>query len=145
MPKPAAPSKSEVLNQLSRILRSQVFRNSDMLRNFLSFIVQEAIKEDGMVLKQYSIAIHAFGRNPDFDATSDPIVRIQASRLRRNLEQYYKEEGVDDKIIISLTKGSYVPSFTEAYLENQIAATHTTKHDNLSHSIAVCQLKNLNA
>ncbi len=106
------PSKTEILDQLSRILRSQVFRNSEMLRNFLSFIVQEAINDNAARIKQYSIAINAFGRNPDFDATTDPIVRIQASRLRRNLELYFQEEGENDPVSIVLPKGSYIPEFS---------------------------------
>jgi len=145
MSSPTSPPKSEVLNQLSKILRSQVFRNSDMLRNFLSFIVQEAIKEKGMVLKQYSIAIHAFGRNPDFDATIDPIVRIQASRLRRNLEQYYKEEGIEDEIMIALPKGSYMPEFSQISLENQTNTPPLNNSDVSSNSIALFPLKNLSA
>jgi hypothetical protein len=89
-----SPSENEILIQLAKILRSQVIRDSAMLRNFLSFIVKETLKPQGIHLKQYSIAVHAFNRSPDFDPTSDPIVRIQASRLRRILEQYYKEEGL---------------------------------------------------
>lgn len=140
-----SPSKSEILHQLSRILRSQVFRNSDMLRNFLSFIVQEELREDGMVLKQYSIAIHAFGRNPDFDATSDPIVRIQASRLRRNLQLYYQEEGPHDDIVISLPKGSYIPEF--AISRKTVASLQEKKQEakNIRSSLAVFPIKNLSS
>jgi len=140
-----SPSKTEILNQLSKILRSQVFRNSDMLRNFLSFIVQEAIKDHGMVLKQYSIAIHAFGRNPDFDATSDPIVRIQASRLRRNLELYYQDEGGDDEICISLPKGSYVPEFSYSEKADYTIISSDQESDKIKNSLAVCPINNLSA
>jgi len=137
--------KSDILTYLSRILRSQVFRNSDMLSNFLSFIVQESLKDDGMVLKQYNIAINAFGRNPDFDSTSDPIVRIQASRLRRNLELYYQEEGLDDTIHISLPKGSYIPvySYTEKGKDTHISDTGESKK--ITNSLAVFPIKNLSA
>lgn len=138
-------SKPEILDQLSRILRSQVFRNSDMLRNFLSFIVQEALKENGIVLKQYSIAIHAFGRNPDFDATSDPIVRIQASRLRRNLDQYYQEEGGEDEIFISLPKGTYIPQFSFSKNRKKFGISLARRSVENLNSIAVFPLKNLSA
>ncbi len=80
-----SPSKQEVLSQLSEILRNAVFKKADMLRNFLSFIVREQTKEEGMVLKEYNIAVHAFGRNENFDPSSNPIVRIQAGRLRKKL------------------------------------------------------------
>jgi adenylate cyclase len=136
--------KNQILEQLSRILRSQVFRNSEMLRNFLSFIVQEIIKENGMALKQYSIAIHAFGRKDDFDSTADPIVRIQASRLRRNLEQYYREEGKNDPILISLPKGSYSPNI-ETRKNKKEKSTSTAKSNAPHHSLAVFPIKNLSA
>lgn len=139
-----SPDKNQILEQLSRILRSQVFRNSEMLRNFLSFIVQEAVKENGMSLKQYSIAIHAFGRKDDFDATSDPIVRIQASRLRRNLEQYYQEDGENDPILISLPKGSYSPNI-EARKNKKERSISIAKSNAPQHSLAVFPIKNLSA
>jgi adenylate cyclase len=53
-----------------------------------------------------------FGRGEDFDATNDPIVRIQASRLRRALERYYLVGGVSDPILIDIPKGRYIPRFT---------------------------------
>ena len=137
------PDKRQILEQLSKILRSQVFRNTDMLRNFLSFIVREVLKENGMLLKQYSIAIHAFSRGDDFDATTDPIVRIQASRLRRNLEQYYREEGIDDEVIISVPKGTYVPKFTKVENQHQIESSSVSHPIAESNTIAVFPLKNL--
>ena len=53
-----------------------------------------------------------FGRKDDFDALLDPIVRIQAGRLRRSLERYYLLAGKADPIRIGLPKGSYPPAFT---------------------------------
>lgn len=139
MKEPPLPSKTDILDQLSLILRSLVFRNSEMLRNFLAYIVQEAINDKAAEVKQYSIAINAFGRNPDFDATIDPIVRIQASRLRRNLELYFREEGNNDEVHIELPKGSYIPKFS--------FAKHFDKHVDIplsiSNSIAVYPIKNL--
>ena len=113
-------SKEDVFNQLSRILRSQAFRNSEMLRNFLSYIVREKLRDREENIKQYSIAVEAFGRSPNFDANADPIVRIQAGRLRQNLDNYYQHEGAEDAIRIVLPKGSYVPMFS--YKET---STHT--------------------
>lgn len=126
--------KAEILDQLSKILRSQIFRSSDMLKNFLAFVVKESISEGGANLKQYTIAIHAFGRSEDFDSTEDPIVRIQASRLRRHLEVYYKEEGKSDSIAISLPKGGYTPKFERT----------VQKEYSISNSIGVSPIKNLN-
>jgi len=133
------PSKTDILDQLSRILRSQIFRNSEMLRNFLAFIVQEVLNDNAAGLKQYTIAVNAFGRNPDFDSTHDPIVRIQASRLRRNLELYYQEEGINDLVHIVLPKGRYIPEFTFSDHANQ----STDYHQNISNSVTAYPFSNL--
>ena len=137
--------KNDILGQLSRILRSRAFRNSGMLRNFLSFVVQEAIKEEGMDIKQYTVAVQAFGRNPDFDATTDPIVRIQASRLRRNLDLYYQEEGQDDKILISLKKGSYAPEIEYKTQSDEQVVPKSSVGQKVFNSLAVFPIKNLSA
>ncbi len=127
-------SRAEILNQLSKILRSQIFRSSDMLKNFLAFVVNESFNNGGKNLKQYTIAVQAFGRNVDFDSAEDPIVRIQASRLRRHLEEYYREEGTSDRVVISLPKGGYTPKFERTFV----------KENPISHSLAVSPLRNLN-
>jgi adenylate cyclase len=137
------PSENEILSQLSRILRSQVLRDSGMLRNFLSFIVKETLNPEGILLKQYSVALHAFNRPPDFDPTTDPIVRIQASRLRRILEQYYREEGLADPVIIDLPKGSYVPIFKYSDKKDQTTPLEFYNSEEISYSIAIKSLKNL--
>ncbi len=142
MENPTSPSKQEVLH-LAKILRSQVFRDADMLRNFLSFIVEEQTKDEGMVLKQYNIAIHAFGRNENFDASSDPIVRMQASRLRRNLALYYKEEGADDYIVISLPKGSYIPKFDYSKESKTLQPSINHESKKLNISLALFPIKDL--
>ena len=105
----APPSKEAVLEQLSLILRSSAFRNSEMLRNFLSFVVREKVAGREDTIKQYSIALNAFGRSVKFDASADPIVRIQAGRLRSLLDKYYYSEGMSDPIRIVLPKGIYIP------------------------------------
>jgi len=143
MENPISPSKQEVLDQLSKILRSPVFKNADMLQNFLSFIVQEMTKEEGMVIKQYSIAIHAFGRNENFDPSTDAIVRLQAGRLRKKLALYYKEQGAGEDIVISLPKGSYNPKFD--YLKDLKALLPSINHESkkLNISLALFPIKDL--
>ncbi len=141
-----AINNSAILDELSRVLRSQVFRNSDMLRNFLSFIVQEELKDDGIELKQYSIAVHAFDRSEDFDPTTDPIVRIQAGRLRRNLDLYYREEGARDRIRISLPKGTYRPSFSSAEPSAGVLPPAISESENNGLiSLAVVPIRNLSS
>jgi adenylate cyclase len=98
--------------QLERILEHRDFEASDRVRDFLRFVVEETLVGRGHRLKGYTIATEVFGRGEDFDANLDPVVRIQAGRLRRALEHYYLVAGGDDPIVISVPKGGYVPSFS---------------------------------
>jgi adenylate cyclase len=104
-------SSEEIRAQLERILGHRDFEASARVREFLRFIVEETLAGRGHRLKGYTIAIEVFGRSRDFDANLDPIVRIQAGRLRRALEHYYLLAGGDDDVVISVPKGGYVPTF----------------------------------
>ena len=66
----------------------------------------------GSDLTQSAIATRVFDRRDDFDAVVDPIVRIQAGRLRRSLERYYLLSGKNDPVRIALPRGAYVPAFS---------------------------------
>ncbi len=98
--------------QLEKILKSNSFRESGKLKDFLQFVVKETIHGKGDKLKQYTIATTAFNRGVDFDPQKDPIVRIQAGRLRQQLYNYYREEGNNDDLLIEIPKGSYIPQFS---------------------------------
>jgi adenylate cyclase len=98
-----------VLAQLDRILASEDFDASPRSRDFVRFIVEEALAGRGESLTQAAIATRVFGRREDFDPTVDPIVRIQAGRLRRSLERYYLLSGGGDAVRIELPRGTYLP------------------------------------
>jgi adenylate cyclase len=98
------------LGQLQRILDSKEFDASDRNRRFLRYVVEEMLAGRGDRIKAYSIATSVLDRDESFDPQSDPIVRIEASRLRRSLDRYYLTAGRADLIRISIPKGSYVPS-----------------------------------
>jgi TolB-like protein len=109
---PEAPTGEEVRAQLDRILGHRDFEASDRIRELLRFVVEEDLAGRTERLKGYTIAVEVFGRPPDFDANLDPIVRIQAGRLRRALEHYYLVAGGNDPVVISIPKGGYVPACT---------------------------------
>lgn len=100
---------SQVLEQLQRILNSKDFDASERNRRFLRYVVEEMLAGRGDRIKAYSIATAVFERDESFDPQSDPIVRIEASRLRRSLDRYYLTAGRDDPVRITVPKGSYVP------------------------------------
>ena len=100
-----------IREQLGHILASPDFHATDKMRDFLRYIVEEKLAGRSNRLKGYTIALSVFGRGDDFDAANDPIVRIQAGRLRRALERYYLAAGSRDPILIDIPKGRYVPRF----------------------------------
>ena len=99
--------------QLERVLASATFRQVDRLKRFLSFIVLEALAGRGDQLKEYVIGVQVFDKESSFDPRADPIVRVQARRLRARLVRYYREEGGTDALVIELPKGGYAPVFKQ--------------------------------
>ncbi len=102
---------------LDRILASSDFDVSPRNRSFLSYVVEEAIAGRGDRLKAYTIAIEVFRRDASFNAGQDPIVRIEAGKLRRALDHYYLTGGRDEPVRIRIPKGGYAPVFTSAGVE----------------------------
>lgn len=96
---------------VERVLQSPEFASATRLSSFLGHVVREALAGRGPALKGYAIAVDVFGRPADFDQSTDPIVRVEASRLRRALAQYYQGSGAADPVIIGLPRGGYVPVF----------------------------------
>ncbi len=97
--------------QLDRSLASSGFATSGRLSRFVRFTVQEALEGHGEHLKEYFLGVHVFDREETYDPRTDPIVRVEASRLRAKLSRYYQTEGRQDTVLIELPKGSYVPTF----------------------------------
>lgn len=103
-----------IRQQTDHICESKEFRTKKKLGQLLRFLVDETLagREDG--LHGYQIGISVFDRDKDFDPDYDPIVRIQASRLRRSSHHYYPVDGKDDPIRILIPKGEYRPKFYTA-------------------------------
>jgi TolB-like protein/Tfp pilus assembly protein PilF len=101
--------------QLQRILASSAFDASRRNRAFLRFIVEETLAGRGEQIKAYTIGTGVLGRDEAFNPQADPIVRIEAGRLRRSLERYYLMAGQDDPIRINIPKWGYVPSFQRVH------------------------------
>jgi TolB-like protein/Flp pilus assembly protein TadD len=116
----APPNNSEaglapdaVQAQLEKVLSSKVFAQSARLSSFLSFIVEWAIQNKGDQIKEYLLGTEVFGRRDTYDPRIDPVVRVEARRLRNKLKEYYETEGRGDPIAIDLPKGGYAPVFRE--------------------------------
>jgi hypothetical protein len=108
------PACDLVRRALDAIIASETFARSERLRSFLSYVVENELSGKAAQLKGYSIGIDVFGRAPGFDAGNDPLVRVQAGKLRKLLEQYYEAEGALAPLRIRVPLGSYVPEYTVA-------------------------------
>ncbi len=104
---------SRVRAQLSRILASAAFIDSGRASSFLSFVVERALNGRASEIKESVIAVEVLGRNSSFDSKTDPIVRVEAARLRDRLREYYDRDGTADDVLICVPKGGYVPEFSE--------------------------------
>ncbi|HEV3373534.1 MAG TPA: hypothetical protein VG145_13375 [Xanthobacteraceae bacterium] len=105
------PTPEEVRAALGRLKESEGFRSSPQLATFLGFTVEAVLRGERERIKAYTIAVEALGRGERFDPQTDPIVRVEATRLRRAVERYYAGPGADDPVVIELRPGSYVPAF----------------------------------
>jgi TolB-like protein/tetratricopeptide (TPR) repeat protein len=110
-----------VKNQLERILRSDEFADTPRLQEFLSYVVDETLQGREDRIKGFTIAHDVFHRDDPDDAQSTPIVRVEAGRLRRRLDDYYQGEGQRDPLRIQIPKGGYVPRFDRVATETEQA------------------------
>src|SRR5207247_727538 len=121
-----------VREHLERILTSPTFQQVDRLKRFLKFIVLEAVAGRRHELKEYVIGVQVFDKEDTFDPRTDPIVRVQARRLRAKLVRYYREEGRADETVIELPKGGYAPVFkqrdTPVLIKRSVAAALVSRN-----------------
>lgn len=116
------PGAEDIRAQLQRITTSSEFPSGGRAAAFLAYVVEETLAGRADRIKGYSIAISVFKRNESF-TQEDPVVRIEAGRLRRVLERYYLVAGSKDPIRIDIPKGGYVPTiaWNPSFLETPVA------------------------
>src|SRR5215475_5732350 len=105
------PAPEEVRTAVERMIASDVFARSPQLGAFLRFVTDATLSGKSDRIKAYTIGVEVLRRDTSFDPQLDPIVRVEATRLRRAIERYYAGPGQDEPIIIDLPRGSYVPAF----------------------------------
>lgn len=103
-------------SQVERILRSDEFRGSEVLRRLLSYLTDKAISGEADQLKEYVIAIEGLGKPSSYDPQHNSAVRIQVGRLRQKLAEYYRTEGKDDAVVIDLPKGRFRLTYEQRQL-----------------------------
>ncbi len=106
------PLPQEVVSELYKVLESETFSKTERLRLFLKFIVQHALATPEQPLKEMTIGIELYAAHQEFDPRISAVVRVDATRLRAKLREYYASEGAADELIIEVPRGSYLPVFS---------------------------------
>ena len=109
---PERPTESECRALVERVEASSAFKTSPRLRGLLEYLCRHAMEFPNEALSEHDLGVAVFGRSPGYDSTQDTIVRVQASQLRKRLQQYFLSEGVAEAFVIEIPKGSYLPVFT---------------------------------
>jgi len=103
--------KELIIAELDSLLVSPCFRARKVIKRFLHYVVHETLAGRGNTLNQHNIAIHALGKPPDFSPAYNPVVRIEAGRLRKLLKTHYADANNPSSIMITIPKGTYQAVF----------------------------------
>lgn len=104
-------SEELVRGQLSRLLNDPRFARSQRLCSLLRYTVEKVLAGEAGQLKEYTIALEVYGKPPSYDPSVDSLVRVEVTRLRNKLLEYYSTEGSADPVRIEFPKGTYAPVF----------------------------------
>src|SRR6266567_2780775 len=103
--------------QLQKISTSARFANSHKLTHFLRLVVEESLAGRGDQIKEYSVGVEIYNRPQGYDPRVDATVRVEATKLRKRLSEYYAGEGQNDPVLITIPKGHYAPVFESRIAE----------------------------
>ncbi len=141
--KPSPLSAESVRAQLRKILSSRIFARSERLARFLTFTVEQTLAGRGDDIKEFVIGVEVFDKDAKYDPRMDPIVRVEARRLREKLRKYYETDGCRDPIDIEFPTGSYAP-LVQPRDETSGSAKGRSALDN-ANAIAVLPFTNLSS
>ena len=97
--------------QVERLISTPFFSHSRRLPSFLRYVVNHTLAGNSESLKERTLGIEIFGKDPEYDTANDPIVRVTAAEVRKRIAQYYQEPGHEHELRVGLPPGSYVPTF----------------------------------
>ncbi len=104
-------SPEEIRAALNAALARPEWVQSSRMSQFLRFVVDRTLAGQGSSLKETVVGVEVFGRDPGYDPKVDPVVRVEARRLRLKLQEYYAGSGSSDTVRVVLPKGTYQPRF----------------------------------
>lgn len=120
----ASPAAGDVRKELEQILSCEELQISDRRASFLRYVVEESLAGRAHKLKGFTVAVDVYGRDATFDPKTDPVVRLEARRLRRDLDTYYAGVGKHDPVRISIPKGGYAPRFEWSEMNTIVLSDH---------------------
>ena len=103
--------KNAIREQLGRLLENPYFSHSKRFPTFLRFVTEQTLAGQEDNIKERTLGIEIFNRDPDYDTASDPIVRVTAAEIRKRVAQYYQDPAHVNELRIALPSGSYIPRF----------------------------------
>jgi serine/threonine-protein kinase len=138
---------SDIQRQVDAIAASTILNNSTQLCRFLRYIVGRTLAGDTASLKENLLGTEVFDRGIRYDPRTDPVVRVEARRLRAKLDEYYASYGAEAEVIIRIPKGSYVPAFERRnYADAGVAAAPRAVEPSAgNHSVAVLPFASVGA
>lgn len=117
----AQPQPEEIRSALEHLLSQPEFQGSNRVKKFLTFVVERHLDGQQDLLKAQPIAVHVFDRDENFDAHANPIVRVEATRLRKVLRAVYDRPDFNERVEIELPLGSYAPNFRYRNVQQSVA------------------------
>lgn len=127
-------NRTEATKALERVLNSRVFAKAERSRRFLKYLFDSALAQPPIAVKEYTIALDVFDRDKAYDPSIDATVRVEASRLRARLREYYLDEGRGDLLVIDVPKGSYAAVLHDrATSENDLPLITTSQPETRPH------------
>jgi hypothetical protein len=122
------PTPEEIRNALNHLLRQPEFQGSSRIKKFLTFVVERSLEGQSESLKAPVIAKHVFDRDENFDAYANPIVRVEATRLRKVLRAVYDRPDFHENVEVELPLGSYAPNFRYRGVQQTVAEVGTNTY-----------------
>ena len=118
--------KSAIREQAGRLVANPHFSQSRRFPPFLRYVIEKTLSGEEDALKERTLGVEIFGRRPDYDTASDPIVRVTAGEIRKRIAQYYQDPGHEHELRISLPAGSYIPQFHWPSATREEGSVHPT-------------------
>jgi hypothetical protein len=120
--KPTAPDADACWTLVERIASSKALKRAIRLRDLLLYVGRRSLKEHRDKIHESEIGAAVFGRPAEYDTSADPIVRVNATELRKRIEAYFGSEGLHETLVMEIPRGSYIPVFRHRLVEPLIAA-----------------------